>query len=114
MSKPYQHTLFRWGKKADLNEVEQKLSVSFKVKKVIAPRDEKEFVIDKDRDELRVESDTLNAYLTHSRALLFQKNDLPFTVKDMELREIVKEFYPHNRPTPLPIFFTSEPKFRQA
>jgi hypothetical protein len=114
LSKPYQYTLFRWGKKANLEELEQELSYSFQVKKVIAPVDEREFVIDRDRDELRVEADTLKAYLTNSRALLFQKEDLPFTVKDMELREAIKKYYPHNRPTPLPIFFQTEPKFRQA
>jgi hypothetical protein len=106
--------MFRWSKKADLDEIQQELSPLFKVVKVEAARDGREFVIDTERDELRVEADTLYAYLTLTRALLFQKEDKPFTAKDMELREFVKKRYPHNRPTPLPVFFQMEPRFRQA
>ncbi len=41
------------------------------------------------RWEILLKADTLSAFLSTSRAILFQKGRHPFTKKDMELRRIV-------------------------
>ncbi len=64
-----------------------------------------------ERDELLVKSETLTAFLSPFRAVLSQKKPAPFTSKDMELRKRIIELYPKERPTPLPMQFSSEPRF---
>lgn len=59
--------------------------------------------------ELKLKADTLNAFISLTRAILFQKERAPFTPRDMELRKRILEIYPRNRPTPFLI--NDEPKF---
>ncbi|RJS90132.1 hypothetical protein CW700_01645 [Candidatus Bathyarchaeota archaeon] len=58
-----------------------------------------------------VKADTLSAFLSAWRAVLFQKYKAPFTKRDLELREILFRLYPRITPTPLPFSFSQEPPF---
>jgi hypothetical protein len=53
------------------------------------------------RDQLLVKADSLSAYLSPVRAVLFQKKLETFTERDQNLRDIICELYPHNRRFPL-------------
>jgi hypothetical protein len=115
MIEPYHYVRFKWWEGIDLKKVSEDLGRSFSVKMYIRPRDNLEFIFEKDeRDELKVSSDTLSAMLSRSRAVLYQKEVAPFTARDMELREKVLELYPRNTPTPFPWSFSYEPKFEIA
>jgi hypothetical protein len=46
---------------------------------------------------MRVTADTLSAYLSPMRAVLFQTDPQPLTEKDAALREILFELYNHDR-----------------
>lgn len=61
--------------------------------------------------EFEVKADSLYAFLSPLRAILFQKVKKPFTSKDLKLRERIFDFYPRTRPTPLPWLVGDEPKF---
>lgn len=64
------------------------------------------------RWEILVKADTLSAFLSAWRAILFQKVWAPFTRRDIELRKIVLSLYPRNRSTPFPWAFSPpEPPF---
>lgn len=67
-----------------------------------------------DRERLRIEADTLRARLSSYRAVLYQRENAPFTVRDMALRGRALELYPHNSPTPFPVKFSMEPEFEVA
>lgn len=96
----------------DLNEVSKEMGRKFSKEDLTMPKNDREFSFFKEiRAEIKVRADTLSAYLSPSRVILFQKEPAPFTAKDMELREKILELYPRNRPTPLPLFFSEEPKF---
>ena len=64
-----------------------------------------------DRREIVVKADTLRASLSLFRVVLGKEKPAPFTAKDRQLRDRVRELYPHDRPTPFPWSFNSEPKF---
>ncbi len=51
---------------------------------------------------MKIEADTLRARLSSNRAVLYQRENAPFTARDMALRGRVMELYPHNSPTPFP------------
>lgn len=115
MIEPYNYVRFRWSEGIDLKKVSEDLGRSFSVKMYIRPRDEHEISLLKDeRDELKVSADTLSAFLSRFRAVLYQKEAAPFTAKDMEFRNKIFELYPRNRPTPFPWMFSHEPKFEIA
>lgn len=115
MSKPYRYIRYKWWRKIDLNEVSKEMSREFSKEDLTMPKNDREFSFFKEvRAEIKVMADTLSAYLSPSRALLFQKEPSPFTAKDIELREKILELYPRNRPTPLPLFFSDEPQFEIA
>jgi len=110
MSKPYRYVRFRWWDTVDLEKASEELGKSFEVKKV-------EYIEDpsslhrEDRREYVVKADTLTASLSLFRVILNQEKSAPFTDKDRQLRDMVHELYPHDRPTPFPWSFTPEPKF---
>lgn len=64
-----------------------------------------------DKLELSAASDTLVAHLSGFRAVLTQREAKPFTKRDAELREKIRELYPQDRPTPFPWEWSPEPKF---
>jgi hypothetical protein len=112
MPEPYHYIRFRWWQHVDLNEVYKELKGEFKVEKKEMPREKGEIGLYMDkRNELLV-ADTVQAYLGKFRANLNQSEAKPFTSKDLKLREKVIELYPHNRPTPFPWSFSSEPMFK--
>ena len=112
MTEAYHYIRWRWWIKLDLEEVSEELSKKYEVELFERPSYELELTYRKDeRAELLVKSDTLRVYLSPFRAVLFQKEPAPFTPKDLELRNRVIELYPKERPTPLPMQFSSEPKF---
>ena len=112
MTSNYYYVRFKWWEPVDLQKVIEEFP-DFKTKK-IRQNDSKDISPHKDeRDEFKVEADTLQAMLSVFRAILYQKETKPFTVRDMELREKVMKIYPRSRPMPLPLLFSSEPKFEK-
>ncbi len=112
MTEPYRYIRYSWWKKVDLNEVIKKFSRTFHIENYTMNRNDRELSFFKEkREEIKIKADTLNVLLSPTRAILFQKEPLPFTSKDVELRKKVLELYSRKRPTPLPIFFSDEPKF---
>jgi hypothetical protein len=96
----------------DLDKIAKDFKDQFEVKVMTYPKDDIEMSLHKDdRDEILVKADTLIAFLSGFRAVVFQKEPKPFTKKDLELRRKIWEIYPHDRATPFPWLFKSEPKF---
>jgi len=110
MSKTYHYVRFRWWHGVDLKKVSDELSKEFSVEPIELPKAIVSIIRD-ERDELKVRADTLSAFLSRFRVVLFQKESAPFTERDMRLRERILEFYPRNRPTPFPWEYSAEPKF---
>jgi len=115
MVQPYHYVRFTWWKNVDLRNVERELDAAFSVESIEMPGDDREFSLYKEmRGELKVRADTLGAILSPVRAVLFQREAMPFTARDVELRRRILKLYPRNTPTPLPLFFSEEPKFDVA
>lgn len=112
---PYHYVRFRWWRRVDLKKVARELGETFSVEEIAMPKGEMEISLFKDeREELKVEADTLLAMLSPFRAVLSQREPAPFTTRDLELRKRVLELYPRSRPTPFPWEFSQEPKFDVA
>lgn len=112
--RPYSYVRFVWWKSHNLEELARKLQKRFTLVRPTMLRKNKqsELAIHRDsRKEIQLKADTLSAILSTHRAVLFQKEKALFTRKDMELREIILDLYPRDRPTPFPWSFRSEPKF---
>jgi hypothetical protein len=113
MSSKYGYVRFRWWDPVDLDKTVEEFS-SFNAKKIIHAKGGQEISIYRDqRDEVKVEADTLQALLSPFRVVINQKETKPFTVRDMELRGKLLKMYPRGRPTPFPWLFSSEPKFEK-
>jgi len=113
MTSNYHYVRFRWWNPLNLDEIVDEFS-DFKTRKVIYPSNKAEFALQRDaRDEVVVEADTLKAFLSPFRAVLNQKEDKPFTARDMDLRERVMRLYTRGAPTPFPWEFGSEPSFKK-
>jgi hypothetical protein len=112
LARAYHYVRWRWWTKLDLGEVSEELSQRYEVEALNRPSYELELTLRKDeREEILVRSDTLRVYVSAFRAVMFQKEAAPFTPRDLELRNRVMELYPHARPTPLPMQFSTEPEF---
>lgn len=112
MAKRYHYIRFNWLRRVDLEEAAEELGEKFSVRLVRIPWDDMLVSLDQSmNEELRVRADTLRAFLTPFRVILFQKEAAPFTARDMELRKRMMELYPRDRPTPFPFMFGIEPKF---
>ena len=112
VDEPYHYVLFRWWNRVDVIKLLEEFNKDFDVKLKIPPFDENRISIHVDNlIELWVKADTLSAFLSNYRAVLFQKKKAPFTHRDMKLRKKVMKLYPRSRPTPLPWLVDSEPKF---
>ena len=106
MAKPYHYVRFEW-RNVDLKKLKEEVEESFYVRLRELPRGEKDWsLLRNERDEFVVKADTLNAYLSLSRAVMFQKTPAPFTRKDIELRKKIFEFYTKTRNSPFPWGFT--------
>ena len=116
MRGPYHYVRFRWWSSIDPFLLEEEMrALDMDVTKLKIPEYELNLSLQKEyRDELIVKSDTLTAHLSQFRAVLTQKEDKPFTSKDMKLRPKIIEVYQHSRPTPLPWNYVDEPLFKVA
>ncbi len=87
----------------------------FSVERRSLPSSETEFSLFKDeREGLKVKADTLAAFLSPTKAVLYQREAAPLTPRDLELRRLILRHYPRSRPTPLPWSFSIEPRFEVA
>ena len=112
-AKPYHYVRYTWWSKHSPTELVQRLEGEFNV---TPPKLEKDDIYDMslhrgERWEALVKADTLSAFLSASRAVLFQRTRAPFTKKDMDLRKTIFSLYPRNCPTPFPWMFSHEPPF---
>jgi hypothetical protein len=112
LAKPYHYVRWRWWTRLNLEKLSEEFSQKYDVEMFERPSIDLELTIRKDeRAELLVKSETLVVFLSAYRAVMSQKKPAPFTAKDLELRKRVMELYPKERPTFLPLHFSSEPKF---
>jgi hypothetical protein len=100
--KPYFRVRFRWWQPFDLEEYAGEYGDRYEIE--VRPLHVGWGKIDifaDTRREFRVRADTLNAFLTVYKAILFQKEAGPLSPRDRELRDYILEKYPHARDTPL-------------
>ncbi len=112
MSSNYFCLRHTWVKRVDVKGLAENLGSSFEVtpRKVSDP-DPLSIAGQDTKETFQVRADTLYAYLSPTRATLFQKERRPFTERDLELRKRIFVHYPHDRATPLPWGFSQEPQF---
>ena len=113
MEEPYRYVRFTWDP-VDPNKIAENLkNETFHVEIRDTPTSEKDLVLQKDdRLQVFVKADNLNAYISSLRAVLFQKRSLPFTEKDLKLRNLILDIYPKSRSSTLPWpLLIKEPKF---
>jgi hypothetical protein len=111
----YIYNRFCWWDAADLSKIKDELiEEGFIAEERKMPRSDEEFSLVKDfRDHLHVKSDTIGAYLNPFRATLYQKEESPFTARDLRLRELILEIYTRNSPTIFPWSYSYEPDFER-
>ena len=108
---PYHFVRFLWAARVDLEAKEEALA-EYVIGWRNPPETESKMHLHLyNLRELKLKADTLNAFISLTRAVLFQKERAPFTPRDMELRKKILEIYPRNRPTPFPFLINDEPKF---
>ena len=115
MTKLYTHTFFKWWNPADLEELSKSLNVNYEVTshKGESGDNDPALYID-ERDELEVKSKNMVAFISKFRATLSQVNDSSLKLKDVELREIIHDNFPRDRPTPFPWEWNDEPELKAA
>jgi len=112
MEKLYKYVRWRWFSLLDMEEVKNRLNEKYSVEKLDVPTGDMEKAFFKNfREALLVRADTLRVYLAPQRAFLSQKEPMPFTKRDLELREMVLKLYPRDRESPFSFHFQSEPRF---
>jgi hypothetical protein len=99
--RPYFRVGFRWWSPFDVRKFAEKMEGVY----ALEVRDEidMEDRIDIFRDlrvEMRVRADTLQAFISPYKAILFQDEVSPLSRRDLELEEFVRKTYPHVRDTP--------------
>ena len=114
-SKPYYYVRFGLDRGIDLKVLAEELESSFEVEWFSIERTKEEFSLFKDESvELKVRADTLRAFVSSVRVVLYQKVRSPFTLRDLELRKKLMEWFPQKRMSPLPFLLKDEPKFEVA
>ena len=113
MTDNYSYTRFRWVDVADLEALAERLrEAGLEVSIREMPTSENDVSPYRNqRSSLHVKADTLNAIISPSRAILSQRARRPFTARDMRLREIVLEAFPHASSSFFPWGFNVEPEF---
>jgi len=116
LRRKYSYVRYTWWSEVGIDELSDELSQMFEVKPLGYPEiTEHELSLYKEvRDEILVKADTLGAYISRVRAVLFQRDRAPFTSRDMELRRRLLEVYPRDRPSPFPWGFSNEEPFEVA
>ena len=110
-AKPYHYIRYRWFREVDMKEAKKEFCEDFDIETLDRPPS---VISNGFREELKVTADSLTVFLSPKRAVLFQKEPVPFTAKDMALRRRILDLYSRNRITPLHTFFRREPKFEVA
>ncbi|TET72283.1 hypothetical protein E3J39_02730 [Candidatus Bathyarchaeota archaeon] len=112
MAENYRFVRFTWLERRDLEALGREMSDFFDVKTLLVPTDDWDIIPSPfEREGLRVRADTLTARLAPMRATIFQRENAPFTERDMELRRRILEIYPRDRGSPFALGVTDEPKF---
>ena len=115
MSKPYYYVRFRWLHGINMEDVADELAEDFTVEAMKTFESDRDMTLYRGhREELKVTADSLTALLSHTRVVLYQKEPVPFTARDMRLRARILELYPRGRVTPFPLMFSDEPRFEVA
>jgi len=115
MNKPYYYVRFRWLHGINMEEVASELTEDFTVEAMKTFESDRDMTLYRGhREELKVAADSLTARLSLTRAVLYQREPVPFTARDMRLRARILELYPRSRVTPLPLMFSDEPRFEVA
>jgi len=104
----YRFIRAQWFRKYDLEELSSDLALEFTVARPFTSS--KEWYMGRELGSFLVKGDTLYALLEPDRATLFQKEEAPFTRRDLELRDRVFKLYPHTFRASAS-FFTKEPHF---
>jgi len=100
--KPYFKIRFHWYNPFNITEFVNNFGNNYKIRLPLDLMDESRIEIFRDvRKEIKVRADTLHAFLTAYRAILFQKEVIPLTDRDRELEKLVLKNYTHVRDTPL-------------
>ena len=111
-SGPYYFVRYAWARHADVEGLAKDLKESFEVVPLHRGDPGPIAVTGQDTlEKFHIRADTLHAYLSPTRATLFQKERAPFTKRDLKLREKIFAIYLHSRETPLPWGFAQEPRF---
>lgn len=112
MAENYRFVRFTWLERQDLEALGREMSDLFDVKTLLVPTDDRDIIPSPfEREGLRIRADTLTARLAPMRATIFQRENTPFTGKDLELRRRILELYPRNRASPFTLGISTEPKF---
>ena len=115
VTKPYYYVRFRWDEGTDLKILAEELGGGFEVEWFSIERTKEEFSLFKEESvELKARADTLRAFVSSLRAVLYQKERASFTPRDMGLRETLLKWYPRKRMSPMPFLFGTEPEFEIA
>jgi len=94
-TKPYFFVRFRRDRGVDLKVLAEELESRFEVEWFSIERTKEEFSLFKDESvELKVRADTLRAFVSSVRVVLYQKVRSPFTLRDLELRMKIMEWFP--------------------
>jgi hypothetical protein len=99
--RPYFRVRFRWWRPFDVRKFAEEMKGAYEVE----VRDEIDMGdrIDLFRDfrvEMRVRADTLQAFITPYKAIMFQDEVAPLSQMDYELERLVLKRYPYVRDTP--------------
>lgn len=98
---PYYRKRFRWWTPLDVEEFAEEFGGRYEIMRRPNPiqRDRIEIFVDS-RREVWIKADTLHAFITAYKAILFQKEGAHLTDKDSELEKLLLAKYTHNRETP--------------
>ena len=100
--KPYYKIRFRWWTPFDIDKFACEFGRIFDISFRYAFKEKGRIeIFTETRHEIRVKADTLYAFLSAYRAVLFQKKAAPFTERDRYLEEIILKCYLHTHSTPL-------------
>ncbi len=97
---PFYEVRFRWWRPFDLDGFARDYGEKYEIRPTYVGKWSIDVFGDTHREFL-VRANTLNAYLTAYRAILFQKETAPLTPVDRELLDYILENYPRDRDTPL-------------
>jgi hypothetical protein len=111
--KPYNYARFTWYRDINVDKESKRLSAEFDVRPINTPEPSPyEISIHKTtRKEIIIKADTVGAIISTFRAILYQREKAPFTARDLKLRQEILDLYPRRSASPLPIGYSSEPRF---